>query len=191
MSQRVRRGRAPGKEAKNPRLFPTKPPTPRLSEKERTETSAAGGSKAIQKPVGSAGHVVVQEFAPSFALEDGRLLTVGDNVKAEPGLAVTMLQGLALPKDMEKVPQDLQSSLIHASAYLVQVCLRPNLIFVHSLFPSLTHFFVQAGKALLQASSKAMLAAAKKSRYRSDLKVEREKVKALKGSLKVAEARAE
>lgn len=67
----------------------------------------------------------MQEFTHSFASADGRRVTVEDSVKSEPNLAVTMLQGLALPRDMERVPQDLGSSLVHASAYLLQVC--PNL----------------------------------------------------------------
>lgn len=46
-------------------------------------------------------------------------MTIEDNVKTELGLAVTTLRGLALPKDMERVPKDLQSSLVHVSAYLV------------------------------------------------------------------------
>lgn len=100
-------------------FFPTKPLTPRPIEKKRTESSAAGGSKAIQKPMGSGDNNMVQEFAPSFASADGRLVIVEDSVKSEPNLAVTMLQGLALPRDMERVPQDLGSSLVHASAYLL------------------------------------------------------------------------
>lgn len=53
------------------------------------------------------------------------MVSIEDSVKLEPGLAVTMLRGLALPNDMQKVPEDHQSSLIHASAYLAQV--RPSL----------------------------------------------------------------
>lgn len=141
--------------------------------------------------MGSAGHVV-QEFAPSFALAEGRVVTVEDSVKLEPRLAVTMLRGLALPRDMEKVPEDLQPSLVHASAYLVQVC--PSLcsfILALLLLPSLIHSIVQAGQALLQSSNKVTLAAAERSRYHNDLKTEREMIKALKEKLKVAEARFE
>lgn len=75
-------------------FFPAKPPTPRPLEKERTEATA-GGAKVVQKSIGSAGHAVAQEFAPSFALAEGRLVTVEDSVKAEHGLAVIMLQGLS------------------------------------------------------------------------------------------------
>lgn len=87
-------------------FFPTKPPTPHPSKKERPEGSTIDVPKVASKQVGSSGHGVVQKFAPSFASVEGRLVTVEDSVKAEPGLTVTMLQGLALPKDMEKVPQD-------------------------------------------------------------------------------------
>lgn len=48
-------------------------------------------------------------------------MSTADSVKVDPSLAVAMLQGLALPKDMETIPKDLQPSLVHVSAYLVQV----------------------------------------------------------------------
>lgn len=102
--------------------FPTKPPTPRPIGKERNEASAAGGSKVVPKPASSTGKVIAQEFAPSFGSAEGRLVTIEDSVKAKPSLAITILQGLALPKDMKKVPQELQPSLINAGAHLVQVC---------------------------------------------------------------------
>lgn len=95
------------KRQKTHNFFPARPPTPCPPEKEPTESSAAGGSKAVQKSVGSTGYVVAQEFTPSFALAKGRLGTIDDGVKTELGLAVTMLRGLALPKDMERVPKDL------------------------------------------------------------------------------------
>lgn len=43
---------------------------------------------------------------------------------------------------------------------------------------------------MLQASNKAMLEATERSHYLNDLKAEREKNKTLRGSLKVAKARA-
>lgn len=115
-------------------FFPPKPPTPHPIEKEKIESSAAGGSKVVQRLVGSAEHAAIQEFVPSFALAEGRVVIVDDSVKLEPGLVVAMLR--ALLKDMERVPQDLQPSLVHASAYLVQVC--------PSLALSIVIFFFQA-----------------------------------------------
>ncbi|KAI8530177.1 hypothetical protein RHMOL_Rhmol11G0035500 [Rhododendron molle] len=57
-------------------------------------------------------------------------------------------------------------SLVHASAYLVQ-----------------------AGQALLWASNQAELLAAERTRYRDDMKAERDKAKSLKNSLKLANAK--
>ncbi|XP_058189243.1 uncharacterized protein LOC131306830 [Rhododendron vialii] len=88
-----------------------------------------------------------------------------DSVKVEPRLATAVLQGLALPKDMDKIPEGLQPSLVHASAYLVQ-----------------------AGQALLRSSINAELVLAERTRFHEDLKVEHEKVRSYKGSLKMAKA---
>ncbi|KAI8568020.1 hypothetical protein RHMOL_Rhmol02G0166200 [Rhododendron molle] len=134
-------------------FFPTRPPTPLVKEKDQTESSAAGGSKAMERTSGSSGRAIVQEFAPSFE----------DSVKLEPGLAINMLHGLALLRDMERVPPELQLSLVHASAYLVQ--------------------------AILCASNQAELVAVERTCYHEDLKVEREKVRSYKGNLKTAKAR--
>lgn len=62
-------------------FFPPKPPTPHPIEKEKTESSAAGGSKVVQRLVGSAEHAAIQEFVPSFALAEGRVVIVDDSVK--------------------------------------------------------------------------------------------------------------
>ncbi|KAI8530297.1 hypothetical protein RHMOL_Rhmol11G0045600 [Rhododendron molle] len=94
------------------------------------------------------------------------VVTIEDSIKLEPGLAVTILHGLALPRDMERVPPELQPSLVHASAYLVQ-----------------------AGQASLPASNQVELVATERTRYHEDLKAEREKVRSYKGSLKTAKAR--
>ncbi|KAI8550787.1 hypothetical protein RHMOL_Rhmol06G0134300 [Rhododendron molle] len=138
---------------------------PTLREKEQTESSATSGSKAVGKSGGSGGRIIMQEFAPSFAMSEGRIISINDSVKLEPGLAPTMLRGLALPNDMEKVPQGLQPSLIHASAYLMQ-----------------------AGQAILRASQQVELVVAERGRYIDDLKAEREKSRSYKGSLKTAKA---
>lgn len=69
-------------------FFPSRPPTPLLREKETTESSAASGSKIVEKSGGSASQAMVQEFAPSFALAEGRVISVEDSVKLEPRLAV-------------------------------------------------------------------------------------------------------
>ncbi|KAI8572385.1 hypothetical protein RHMOL_Rhmol01G0194500 [Rhododendron molle] len=102
-------------------FFPSRPPTPLPKERDQTESSTAGGSKDASKTVGSGERATSPEFSPSYAMADGRVVLVEDSVKLEPRIAVTMLRGLVLPKDMERVPPELQPSLVHASAYLVQV----------------------------------------------------------------------
>lgn len=85
----------------------TRPPAPRPMEKEKPKASSVSGSGAALKAVDTARAIVTQEFSPSFAAVDGRLVTIEDSVKADPGLVVIVLQGLTLPKDMERIPKDL------------------------------------------------------------------------------------
>ncbi|KAI8560124.1 hypothetical protein RHMOL_Rhmol04G0231600 [Rhododendron molle] len=143
-------------------FFPARPPTPIPRGKDQTESSTAGDSKIMDKSGGSASRALVPEFAPSFAMAEGRVISVSNSMKLERRLAPTMLHGLALPKDMEKVPEELQLSLVHASAYIVQ-----------------------AGQAILRAYKKAELVAVERARNYDDLKAEREKVRSYKGSLKM------
>lgn len=56
-------------------------------------------------------------------MPDGRVLLLNDFVKEEPNLAVTLLRGLALPRDYEQVPTDLLPGLGEMCSHLVQVCL--------------------------------------------------------------------
>lgn len=81
------------------------------------------GSESLGDPVNRTIDAVVrQEFTPSYADIDGRLMTLDDSVKTEPGIAVTLLlQGLALPKDTEKVPLELISSFVDMCSHLIQV----------------------------------------------------------------------
>ncbi|KAI8571317.1 hypothetical protein RHMOL_Rhmol01G0110200 [Rhododendron molle] len=113
----------PNMQPRNKRLPRTSSQTSRRRRprgKRNKQSSAAGGSKAADKSGGSGGRIIMQEFAPSFAMSEGRIISVNDSVKLEPGLAPTMLRGLVLSNEMEKVPQELQPSLVHASAYIVQ-----------------------------------------------------------------------
>jgi hypothetical protein len=134
---------------------------------------------------------VAQEFAPSFAMPDGRIVSVDDSIKVEPGLAPTMLHGLALPRDMERVPMDLLPSLVHASAYIVQVLSEHPLLgysCILNLFLSYLSFAYQAGQAVLRANQQASLVIAEHKRAYDDLKTERLKSKSYKGSLQTAKA---
>lgn len=54
-------------------------------------------------------------------MPDGRVLLFNDSVKEEPNLAVTLLKGLALPRDYDQVPTDLIPGLGEMCSHLVQV----------------------------------------------------------------------
>lgn len=115
-------------------FFSARPPTPIPRGKDQTESSNAGGSKTAEKFGNSGGRAIVQEFAPSFMMSEGRVVSNDDSDKLEPRLAPTMLHGLALPNDMKMVSEDLQPIFVHASAYIVPVLSEPN------LFPALLNF---------------------------------------------------
>ncbi|KAF7135551.1 hypothetical protein RHSIM_Rhsim08G0126400 [Rhododendron simsii] len=89
--------------------------------------------------------IVRREFSPSYTNPEGRVVLLNDSTKAEPGLAVTLLRGLALPRDMDQVPTDLLPRI-------GEMCLH----------------LVQAGQAALKAYDKATKVAAKRERYKSD-----------------------
>lgn len=60
-----------------------------------------------------------QEYSPSYVGPDGRVVLLNDSVKAKPGLAVSLLRGLALPRDMDQVPSELLSGLFEMCSHLV------------------------------------------------------------------------
>lgn len=62
-----------------------------------------------------------ERFSPSFVHGGSRVLTLEDSVKAEPNLAETLLHGLALPKDMERLPKEAMPNFREMCSYLVQV----------------------------------------------------------------------
>ncbi|KAG5532131.1 hypothetical protein RHGRI_026668 [Rhododendron griersonianum] len=66
---------------------------------------------------------IPRPFSPSYTMADGRVLLVKDSVKEEPNLAVTLLRGLALPRDYDQVPTELLPGLGEMCSHLVQVCL--------------------------------------------------------------------
>ncbi|KAE9452821.1 hypothetical protein C3L33_15271, partial [Rhododendron williamsianum] len=86
-----------------------------------------------------------RQFSPSYTMPDGRVLLLNDSVKEEPNLAVTLLKGLALPRDYDQVPPDLIPGLGEMCSHLVQ-----------------------AGQAALKAYDKATKVQAERERYRFD-----------------------
>ncbi|KAG5532134.1 hypothetical protein RHGRI_026671 [Rhododendron griersonianum] len=88
---------------------------------------------------------IPRPFSPSYTMADGRVLMVKDSVKEEPNLAVTLLRGLALPRDYDQVPTELLPGLGEMCSHLVQ-----------------------AGQAALKAYDKAAKVSAERERYRTD-----------------------
>ncbi|KAG5547934.1 hypothetical protein RHGRI_013572 [Rhododendron griersonianum] len=88
---------------------------------------------------------VPRPFSPSYTMADGRVLMLKDSVKEEPNLAVTLLRGLALPRDCDQLPTELIPGLDDMCSHLVQ-----------------------AGKAALKAYDRAVKVNAERERYRTD-----------------------
>lgn len=65
--------------------------------------------------------IIRRQFSPSYTMPDGRVLLLNDFVKEEPNLAVTLLRGLALPRDYDQVPTELLPGLDEMCSHLVQV----------------------------------------------------------------------
>ncbi|KAG5528307.1 hypothetical protein RHGRI_029098 [Rhododendron griersonianum] len=107
---------------------------------------------------------VHRPFSPSYTMADGRVLLLKDSVKEEPNLAVTLLRGLALPRDYDQVPTDLFPGLGEMCSHLVQ-----------------------AGQAVLKAYDKAAKVSAERERYRTDRDNFRAKFKILETQLAVVE----
>lgn len=58
-------------------------------------------------------------FSPSYTSHDGRVVLLNDSVKAEPSLAVTLLRGLALSRDVDQVPFELLPGLGEMCSHFV------------------------------------------------------------------------
>lgn len=83
---------------------------------------------------------------PSYAGPDGRVVLFSDSIKAELGLSISLLRGLALPRDVDQVPSELIPGLTEMCSHLVQVFLFPWLFpFPLSFWRVLT--FVLLGQA--------------------------------------------
>lgn len=73
----------------------------------------------VDAPEPQADDAIRREFSPSYTFPDGRVVLLKDSVKEEPSLAVTMLRGLALPRDVDQVPADLIPGLGEMCSHLV------------------------------------------------------------------------
>ncbi len=69
-------------------------------------------------------------FAPVFVTEDGRCVSDEDSVNADERLAMALLPGLVLKKDLELVPKRLEENLNHCSSEIVKVSEKSHLFSV-------------------------------------------------------------
>ncbi|KAF7123711.1 hypothetical protein RHSIM_Rhsim12G0099500 [Rhododendron simsii] len=107
-----------------------------------------------------------RQFSPSYTTPDGRVLLLNDSVKEEPNLAVTLLRGLALPRDYDQVPTDFFPGLGKMCSHLVQV-------------------------PALKAYDKANKVSSERERYRTDRDSYRTKWRISENQLKESEAKVE
>lgn len=74
---------------------------------------------------------------------------VDDSIKAKPGLAVTLLKGLALPKDVEQVPSELILNFVEMCSHLVVQVVLTLVTFPFPLNLSISNLlFVMSDKLL-------------------------------------------
>ncbi|KAG5527541.1 hypothetical protein RHGRI_028446 [Rhododendron griersonianum] len=108
---------------------------------------------------------VLRPFSPTYTTADGRVLMLKDSVKEEPNLAVTLLRGLALPRDCDQLPTELIPGLGDMCSHLVQ--------------------------AALKAYDRANKVTAERERYRTDRDNFRAKFKISKSQLQETDAEVE
>ncbi|KAG5530198.1 hypothetical protein RHGRI_030542 [Rhododendron griersonianum] len=108
---------------------------------------------------------VPRPFSPAYTTADGRVLMLKDSVKEEPNLAVTLLRGLALPRDCDQLPTELIPGLGDMCSHLVQ-----------------------AGQAALKAYDRAVKVTAERERYRTDRDNFRAKFKISESQLQETDA---
>ncbi|KAF7126388.1 hypothetical protein RHSIM_Rhsim11G0037400 [Rhododendron simsii] len=92
--------------------------------------------------------IVQREFSPSYAGPDRRVILLSDFVKAKPGLAISLLRGLALLRDVEQVPSEVMLG------------------------------FTEVGQAALKVYNKVTKVAAEQERYKNDRDTTSQKAKA-------------
>ncbi|KAF7149592.1 hypothetical protein RHSIM_Rhsim02G0063100 [Rhododendron simsii] len=62
-----------------------------------------------------------EAFLPDFECSDGHVISVDDSLGESPLLAMTLLRGLALPKDMENLPTGKANNMAELCLFLAKV----------------------------------------------------------------------
>lgn len=114
----------------------------REKEKQVGQSAISGSAPLVDREDTLMETVVHQLFSPFYADANGKLVLMDDRVMADPGVVVTLLQGLALPKDMEQISKELTPSFVDMCSHLVQVFFA-LVAFLHVLLLSdLCNFFL-------------------------------------------------
>lgn len=64
-----------------------------------------------------------EPFKPNFTCPDGRSITVADSLAESPLIAMTLLNGVALPKDMANLPKEKANNMAELCLLLAKVFL--------------------------------------------------------------------
>lgn len=107
----------------------------------------SGGTDADDPP---------EAFAPEFVCPDGHVISVADSLAENPILAMTLLNGVALPRDMEELPtakaQNMAELCLHiakvSSNFNFPLCLAFQFFLLNSQY-----ILFQAGQCASQAFS--------------------------------------
>lgn len=93
-------------------------------------------------------------FVPDFQCPDGHMITADDSLSESPLLAMTLLNKVALPRDMENLPQGKANNMAELCLFLAKVC--PINSFRGSLqtpFRMLIHTYCKPGSASTEPSA--------------------------------------
>lgn len=60
-------------------------------------------------------------FLPNLSCPDGRAITVADSLAESPLLAMTLLKGVALPKDMASLPKEKANNMAELCLFIAKV----------------------------------------------------------------------
>ncbi|KAF7115531.1 hypothetical protein RHSIM_RhsimUnG0052400 [Rhododendron simsii] len=92
-----------------------------------------------------------EAFLPDFECSDGHVISVDNSLGESPLLAMTLLRGLALPKDMENLPTGKANNMAELYLFLAKVCTIPTWSLKQLPLPNIK-LFLLAGRVMCQQS---------------------------------------
>lgn len=103
---------------------------PRIIRRREKRTVAGGEDQRAEKKAKHAemgaeilntGLAEGELFVPDFQCPDGHMISTGDSLEENPLLAMTLLKGLALPKDMESLESAKAKNMAELCLFLAKV----------------------------------------------------------------------